>query len=117
MKRFENICEMVASWYATVGNALNVFHVRPEQSVVLRCPQKSRSPKAGTAWTTVRPCSSSFLRLFLVFSLPRLAPMGVLAAPSPRTAVLACGAATMGVFGTLFSSGYRFTGYHGDFGM
>lgn len=41
--------------------------------------------------------------------------MGVLAAPSPRTAVLACGAATMGVFGTLFSSGYRFTGYHGDF--
>lgn len=41
--------------------------------------------------------------------------MGVFAAPSPRTAVLACGALTMGVFGTLFSNGYRFTGFHGDF--
>lgn len=42
--------------------------------------------------------------------------MGVFAAPSPRTAVLACGALAMGVFGTLFSNGYRFTGFHGDFG-
>lgn len=47
---------------------------------------------------------------------PPPASMGVLAAPSPRTAVLTCGALTMAVFGTLFSNGYRFTGFHGDFG-
>ena len=45
------------------------------------------------------------------------AAMGALPAPSGRTIVLATGAVTLFVFGSLFSSGYRFTGYHGDFGM